>query len=106
MIFKKGGWNRGNLSFTYKHEKLEIVKKNKFLGVIFTTGGSLNATYDSLHGQALKSLFTLKSYLIEFQNITVIHKLDLFDKLIEPILNYSCEIWGVNIARKYTHAFL
>ena len=64
MIFKKGGWNRGNLSFTYKHEKLEIVKKIKFLGVIFTTGGSLNATYDSLHGQALKSLFTLKSYLL------------------------------------------
>ena len=28
------------------------------------------------------------------------HKLDLFDKLIEPILNYSCEIWGVNDAVK------
>ena len=35
----------------------------------------------------LKSLFKLKSYLIRFPNMTVIHKLDLFDKLIEPILN-------------------
>jgi len=34
--------------------------------------------------------------------MTVINKLDLFDKLIEPILNYSCEIWVV----KHTHAFL
>ena len=87
MIFKKGGRNRGNLYFTYKHEKLEIVKSFKYLGVFFTTGVSFNATYDSLHGQALKSLFKLKSYLIRFPNMTVIHKLDLFDKLIEPILN-------------------
>ena len=49
-----------------------------------------------MHGQALKSLFTLKSYLIRFPNMTVKHNLDLFDKLIEPILNDSCEIWGVN----------
>ena len=26
MIFKKGGRNRGNLYFTYKHEKFDIVK--------------------------------------------------------------------------------
>jgi len=30
--------------------------------------------------------------------MTVIHKLDVFDKPIEPILNYSCDIWGVNEA--------
>ena len=75
------------MSFTYKHEKLEIIKSFMYLDVFFTTGGSFNATYDLLHGQALKSLFKLKSYLIRFPNMTVIHKLDLFDKLIEPILN-------------------
>jgi len=32
--------------------------------------------------------------------MTVVHKLDLFDKLIEPILNYSCEICDVNEAVK------
>ena len=53
-----------------------------------------------MHGQALKSLFTLKSYLIRFPNMTVNHKLDQLDKLIEPILNDSCEIWGVNAAVK------
>ena len=65
-----------------------------YLDVFFTTGGSFNATYDSLHGQALKSLFKLKSYLIRFPNMTVIHK--LIDKHIEQILNYSYEIWNVN----------
>ena len=43
MIFKKGGRNRGNLSFTYTHQKLEIGKCFKYFGVILTTGGSFNA---------------------------------------------------------------
>ena len=38
--------------------------------------------------------------------MTVIHKLDLFDKLIEPILNYSCEIWGVNEAAKLESIYM
>jgi len=38
---------------------------------------------------ALKSLFTLTSYLIRFPNMIVIRKLDSFDKLKLPILNYS-----------------
>ena len=38
MIFKKGGRNRGNLSFTYTHQKLEIGKCFKYFGVIFNNG--------------------------------------------------------------------
>ena len=36
----------------------------------------------------------------------VIHQLDLFDKLIQPILNYSCEIWGVNEAAKLESIYM
>ena len=92
MTFKKGGRNRGNLYFT----SLKLLNVLSISLLFFTTGGSFNVTYDSLHGQALKWLFTLKSYLIRFPNMTVIHKLDLFDKHIEQILNYSYEIWNVN----------
>ena len=92
MTFKKGGRNRGNLYFT----SLKLLNVLSISLLFFTTGGSFNVTYDSLHGQAFKWLFTLKSYLIRFPNMTVIHKLDLFDKHIEQILNYSYEIWNVN----------
>ena len=27
---------------------------------------------------------------------TIVPKLDLFDKLILPIINYGCEVWGFN----------
>ena len=96
MIFKKGGQNRKHLKFTYQVNELEIVNKFTYLGVIFTKGASFSATYDSFSGQALKALFKLKSNLVKFTNISVSHSLELFDKLIEPILNYGCEVWGLN----------
>jgi len=30
-----------------------------------------------------------------FPCISVKHKLDLFDKLVNPILSYGCEVWGL-----------
>ena len=62
--------------------------------MIFITGGSFKQTFDSLHGQSLKSIFKLKSVLNKFPCITVSHKLDLFDKLITAILGYCSEVWG------------
>ena len=77
MTFKKGGRNRGNLYFT----SLKLLNVLSISLLFFTTGGSFNVTYDSLHGQAFKWLFTLKSYLIRFPNMTVIHKC-IFSKSI------------------------
>jgi hypothetical protein len=42
----------------------------------------------------LKAIYKLKSYLVKFTKIDVKHSLELFDKLVVPILNYGCEIWG------------
>ena len=96
MVFKKGGKNKGNLYFT----SWKLLNVLSISVLFFTTGDSFNATYESLHGQALNSLFTSKSYLIRFPNMTVIHNIDLFEKHIEQILNYSYEIWNVNEAVK------
>ena len=53
-----------------------------------------------LAGQALKAIDKFKSNLLKFPGITVQHKLDLFDKLILPILNYGSEVWGLNDSTK------
>ena len=47
-----------------------------------------------LAGQARKAIFKLNKYLYHFTQITPKHYLDLFDKLIKPILNYGSEVWG------------
>ena len=94
MIFKKGGRLPNNLSFTYGGDQLEIVKKFVYLGIVFTTGGSFSEAQNTLAGQALKAIFKLNKYLRKFTTIKVSHKLELFDKLVLPILNYGCETWG------------
>jgi len=70
------------------------VSQFTYLGIVFTIGVSVKQTFDYLHGQALKSIFKLKHVLNKFPCITVSHKLDLFDKLITPILGYCSEVWG------------
>ena len=94
MIFRKGGMLPRNLSFYYDDEPLEIVKKFNYLGIVFTTGGSFAEAQMTLAGQSQKAIFKMKKYLYKFTFLSPRHKLELFDKLITPILNYGCEVWG------------
>ena len=94
LIFRKGGILPRNLSFTYEGEDLEILKSFKYLGIVFTSGGSFSETQKTLAGQAQKAIFNLNKYLYKFTYISPAHKLELYDKLISPILGYSCEVWG------------
>ncbi|XP_053383852.1 uncharacterized protein LOC128550031 [Mercenaria mercenaria] len=57
-------------------------------------GGSLTTAQSTLSGQAQKAIFKLNKYLYKFTYITPKHKLDLFDKLVAPILNYGSEVCG------------
>ena len=94
MIFRKGRSLPRNLSFVFQGSVLEIVNKFVYLGITFSTGGSFNETHKTLSGQALKAIFKLNQYLYNFTDISPKHTLDLFDKLIVPILTYGGEIWG------------
>ena len=46
-----------DLTFYYNGEPLEIVKEFKYLGLVFTTGGSFAAAQSALSGQAQKAIF-------------------------------------------------
>ena len=93
MVFGKRGRLTLELRFYYNNNEVAIVSQFTYLCIIFTTGKSFKQTFDSLHGQSLKSIFKLKSILNKFPCINVSHKLDLFDKLITPILGYCSEVW-------------
>lgn len=94
MVFRKGGNLPRNLSFNFQGKNIEIVRKFVYLGITFTVGGSFNETHKTLSGQALKAIFKLNQYLFNFTNLSPKHVLDLFDKLIVPILCYGGEVWG------------
>ena len=94
LIFRKGGTLQRNLVFMYEDQPIEIVRSFKYLGIVFTTGGSFSEAQTTLAGQAQKAILKLNKYLYKFTYVSPKHKLELFDKLISPILNYSCEVWG------------
>jgi hypothetical protein len=94
MIFRKGGRLQSNISFSYNGNPVEIVSKFTYLGIVFTTGGSFSEAQSTLAGQATKAIFRMNKYLFKFTDISVKHRLELFDKLVSPILNYSSEVWG------------
>ena len=94
MVFRKGGRLRDNISFYYDGSELEIVNKFVYLGVTFTTGGSFHETQNRLAGKGLKAIFKMNKYLYKFTDISIKHRLDLFDKLIVPILCYGADVWG------------
>ena len=59
----------------------------------------------TLAGQSLKALFVMNIYLHKFTYLKPSHVLDLFDKLITPILNYETEVWGFH-KTPYTSIFV
>ena len=94
IVFRKGGMLPRDIAFYYQGKRLEIVNSFKYLGVFFTAGGSFSEAQNTLAGQAQKALFKLNKYLYKFTFISPKHRIELFDKLITPILNYASEVWG------------
>ncbi|MCG8048238.1 MAG: reverse transcriptase family protein [Candidatus Thiodiazotropha endolucinida] len=106
IVFRKGGMLPRDIAFYYQGERLEIVNSFKYLGVVFTTGGSFSEAQNTLAGQAQKAIFKLNKYLYKFTFISPKHKLELFDKLITPILNYASEVWGFKQANRIERVHL
>ena len=77
----------------YEDQPTEIVRSFKYLGIIFTTRDCFSDAQTTLAGQVQKAVSKLNKYLYKFTFDSPKHKLELFDKLISPILNYSCEVW-------------
>ena len=98
VIFRTGGRKHKNLRFFYGNEELEIVDRFTYLGITFSSSGTLNKTFDALGGQALKADFKLNKYLSKFTYIKPSHIISLFDKLILPIPLYGSEVWGFSRA--------
>ena len=95
------------MNFNFNGVPLEIVKSFSYLVVVFSQSGSFSDAQNNLASKAQKAIFKLNNYLYNCPNVTVKHRLDLFDKLIMPILNYSCEGWGfhraIHVERVHTH---
>ena len=85
MVFRKGGRLRDNISFYYDVPELEIVNKLVYLDDTVTTRGAFHKTQICLAGKALKAIFKMNTFSYQLDDVSIKHRLDLFDNLIVPI---------------------
>ena len=80
-------------SFTFNGNEIEITRDFKYLGVYFTSNGSYVKHVNYVRDQGRKAMFAViaKSRAM---CLSVGCQIDLFQKMVVPILLYGCEVWG------------
>jgi hypothetical protein len=92
MVFSKGRLPI-NLNFNMNNMKLEIVSEFIYLGTMFQKTGSFKKNKINLAEKASKAMYDILNKG-RVHNLSVSCQLDLFDKIIIPMLTYGSEIWG------------
>ncbi|XP_053402477.1 uncharacterized protein LOC123564690 [Mercenaria mercenaria] len=92
-IFRK---RKQNIDFQWyiNDAPVETVNSFCYLGMKFNCNGALSEAIKALSDQALKAVNGLYS-LFSRLKFDVKTKLTLFDRMVEPILLYCAEVWGV-----------
>ena len=89
IIFSSGGY-RGKLpNFTFGTKQLKIVKEYKYLGTLISNTGNFNINELNLKKKGLRASYLLSKSLKFAKPSSAIK---IFEKVIEPILMYNCEI--------------
>ena len=57
-----------------------------------------------LYKKGLKTMFCLLNNVNKTKQLPVKILLDLFDKMISPVILYNCEIWGASLLRKKNYS--
>lgn len=72
---------------------MEIVNNFKYLGVTFFKNNSFNLNFNDLYDKAIKAMYSCIGKCRK-HNLAIDCKLDMFDKIVQPIFLYGCEVWG------------
>lgn len=93
IIFGKGR-QTSNVSFLYNGNEIEILMKEfKYLGVIFSRTCSFYSTRKCVVTRATRAMYAIIKKSREL-NLSIDCQLDMFDKMVVPILLYGSELWG------------
>ena len=82
-----------NYDFWLNGEKVELVETYVYLGTTISFNGKFKGAIEKQIMQANRALFAIKSKKEKY-NLPTDIMLDLFDKMIFPVLSYGCEVWG------------
>ena len=92
IIFSRGKV-RKHVKFLFDGKEVEVVDDYVYLGIKMNYNNSMNKAIQKQITLAKKSMFSMLSS-VQNLNLPVDLQLNLFQKLVLPVLLYGCEIWG------------
>ncbi len=103
MIFHRGRLPR-KLKFTLGATAIDIASEYNYLGIVFSTSGSLKCGIKTLAQKAAKALFTLRKCLSSNRTVDPVSHVKLFNSFIRPIVTYGCQIWVQELIKRNSFA--
>ena len=98
IVFRKGGNLKTNDRWTYCGRHLEIVSSFKYLGCVLSITGSFSKNIEEVATSSRRAIFGLRKCFIKNTEIIPSMQIELFKKMVSPILSYGGEVWGLNVA--------
>ena len=92
-IFEKRKSNEQNAIFTFNDNPIEVVGSFNYLGAILSSNGLMKKCIDSALNKGRKAMFSILRKARTL-NLTPEIQIDLFHKLVVPIVLYGAEIWA------------
>ncbi len=92
MIFGKTKVKK-HLKFIYNDVELELLHNFKYLGLIINFNGSFKLVITELKIQASRAMYALIGKCRKL-GLPIDLQLELFDRMIVPIMLYGWEVWG------------
>ena len=92
-IFERRKSIAQNLIFRYDGEEIEITPTFSYLVINLSSNGKMKDCIGNLLDRGRKAMFVVLKKARE-QNLSPDIQIDLFHKLVLPILSYRCEFWA------------
>ena len=71
------------------------MKEFNYLGILLTKTGNFKKAIITLTEKGTKTIYEILKRG-KFHNLSISCQLELFDKVVKPILVYGCELWGLS----------
>ena len=93
VIFSRGKVRRYP-KFNFRNSSIDVTDNFTYLDIVFNYNGRFGKAKKHVLNKASRAMFSLKKNLSTVLNLPDDIQLDLFDKLVTPILLYGSEIWS------------
>ena len=89
--------------FCYADNELENVDEYTYLGIKFHKSGTFTKAINDRITKASKAIYVLKQALSTVGNVNVKLAMSIYDKQIQPIINYGCANWALPSSSTYMY---